>query len=72
MGSPQSQHLSYRPFTILTFRWNAALLGRDNVVGFHAVNMVLNGIATVLFTLVCELLCRRSEVSVNVSLCTRL
>ncbi len=60
MGSPQAQHQSYRPFTILTFRMNVNFHGFE-VEGFHAVNMLLHGIASVLFTMACELICAKAS-----------
>ena len=60
MGSPRAQHQSYRPFTTLTFRWNADIFG-FNPTMFHVINMLLHGVATVLFTIVCELICAKSS-----------
>jgi len=35
-------HKSFRPLTVLTFRWNHALLGSFEGSGFHIVNVLLN------------------------------
>ena len=39
-------HKSYRPFTVLTYRWNY-VLGGLHPWGFHAVNIFLYGVGTV-------------------------
>jgi hypothetical protein len=53
MGSAHSQHASYRPLTVLTFRGNVWLHGL-NVRGFHMVNVLLHAVASVLFYFVCR------------------
>ena len=50
ISSPES-HKSYRPLTVLTFRWNRQLHGMDPL-GFHVVNVLLHGLVSVLFHLV--------------------
>ena len=55
-GTPMTReqsHKSYRPLTVLTFRWNYAL-GGLNPVGYHLVNVVLHGVVTVLYYRVCR------------------
>ena len=49
MTSPES-HKSYRPLTVLTFRWNRQLHDMDPL-GFHAVNVLLHGLVSILFLL---------------------
>uniref|UniRef100_A0A183T8W6 dolichyl-phosphate-mannose--protein mannosyltransferase n=1 Tax=Schistocephalus solidus TaxID=70667 RepID=A0A183T8W6_SCHSO len=44
----ESSHKSYRPLTVLTFRWNYAL-GRLDPFGYHAVNVALHCCVTILF-----------------------
>ncbi|OQV18975.1 Transmembrane and TPR repeat-containing protein [Hypsibius exemplaris] len=49
-GTPMSKensHKSYRPFTVLTFRWNYALHGLDPF-GYHVTNVVLHAINSAL------------------------
>ena len=61
-GSPLSDptsHKSYRPLTILSFRFNSALHGLQPY-GYHIVNLVLHGIVSVLFTAVCRLVASSS------------
>ena len=55
-GTPMTReqsHKSYRPLTVLTFRWNFAL-GGLNPVGYHLVNVLLHGLVTVLYYRVCR------------------
>ncbi len=50
-GTPmvaERSHKSYRPLTVLSFRFNFAL-GQLNPVGYHLVNILLHGVVTVLF-----------------------
>ncbi|KAK7090856.1 protein O-mannosyl-transferase TMTC4-like [Littorina saxatilis] len=42
-------HKSYRPLTVLTYRWNYWLAGGLHPLGFHVVNIVLHGVVSVLF-----------------------
>ncbi|KAK7475990.1 hypothetical protein BaRGS_00032757 [Batillaria attramentaria] len=42
-------HKSYRPLTILTYRWNYQLAGGLSPWGFHVVNIILHGVVSVLF-----------------------
>lgn len=46
-------HKSYRPITVLTFRWNF-LLGSLNPLGYHLVNVFLHGVVSILFLHVCK------------------
>ena len=52
MSSPTS-HKSYRPLTVLTFRLNYALHELEPW-GYHVINVLLHGVTTVLFGLVCR------------------
>ncbi|XP_022243209.1 transmembrane and TPR repeat-containing protein 1-like [Limulus polyphemus] len=52
MADPLS-HKSYRPLTVLTFRWNM-MLGGQAVEGFHLVNVVLHGLVVCLLTFMCR------------------
>ena len=55
-GTPMNReqsHKSYRPLTVLTFRWNFAVGGLDPV-GYHLVNVVLHGVVSVLYFDVCR------------------
>ena len=64
-GTPMSKeqsHKSYRPLTVLTFRWNY-WLGEANPLGYHFVNLVLHGLVTLLYFKVC-----RQLVAASVSL----
>ncbi|GAU94221.1 hypothetical protein RvY_06038 [Ramazzottius varieornatus] len=48
-GTPMSKensHKSYRPFTVLTFRWNYAF-EEANPYGYHVVNIVLHAVNSV-------------------------
>ena len=54
-GTPMSKeqsHKSYRPLTVLTFRWNY-WLGETDPLGYHLVNVLLHGLVTALFFKVC-------------------
>ena len=55
-GKPMSSvvsHKSYRPLTVLTFRFNYALHGLDPW-GYHVVNVALHMLVTVLFGWFCR------------------
>ena len=60
MSDPTS-HKSYRPLTVLTFRLNYQLHGLDPW-GYHAVNVFLHALCTVLFWLLCGCLVFRNDV----------
>ena len=52
-GTPihtEDSHKSYRPLTVLTYRFNFYLHGLDTF-GYHVINVLAHGIATCLFTL---------------------
>ena len=51
MSDPTS-HKSYRPLTVLTFRLNYAVHGLKPL-GYHAVNVVMHCLATLLFLYTC-------------------
>uniref|UniRef100_A0A8C4SMD5 dolichyl-phosphate-mannose--protein mannosyltransferase n=1 Tax=Erpetoichthys calabaricus TaxID=27687 RepID=A0A8C4SMD5_ERPCA len=46
--SSNSSHKSYRPLTVLTFRFNYLLAGRLNPVGFHVLNIALHCVISIL------------------------
>ena len=55
-GTPMSKeqsHKSYRPLTVLTFRWNY-WFGETNPLGYHLVNIILHGLVTILYFKVCR------------------
>lgn len=45
-------HKSYRPITVLTFRWNY-FIGGLNPIGYHLVNVLLHSLVSVLFLNFC-------------------
>lgn len=47
LSNPES-HQSYRPLTVLTFRWNRQLLGFEPM-WYHLVNMVLHFAVSILY-----------------------
>ncbi|XP_067669519.1 protein O-mannosyl-transferase TMTC4-like [Haliotis asinina] len=49
-------HKSYRPITVMTFRWNYAWAGGLHPRGFHVVNIVLHGLVSVIFLAVFSVL----------------
>lgn len=54
-GTPMSQessHKSYRPLTVLTYRWNFSLAALKPW-SYHAVNIILHAVAVVLFHRFC-------------------
>lgn len=55
-GTPMSKeqsHKSYRPLTVLTFRWNY-WWGETQPLGYHLVNVLLHGVVTLLFFKTCR------------------
>lgn len=52
----KTSHKSYRPLTILTFRWNYWLAGGLKPFGFHLVNVLLHPIVSLLYLEVCRCL----------------
>ena len=61
-GNPVS-HKSYRPLTVLTFRINYAL-HELQPWGYHVINVLLHGLATILFGVVCcKVVCRSAGVA---------
>lgn len=55
-GEPMSSlvsHKSYRPLTVLTFRLNYALHDLQPW-GYHVINILLHGLSTILFGVVCR------------------
>ena len=55
-GEPMSSvtsHKSYRPLTVLTFRLNYALHELEPW-GYHVINVLLHGVCTLLFGVVCR------------------
>lgn len=49
----KTSHKSYRPLTVLTFRWNYWLAGGRVPFAFHVTNVFLHAIASVMFLEVC-------------------
>lgn len=49
----KASHKSYRPLTVLTFRWNYWFAGGRNAFGFHFTNVLLHAIVSVMFLEVC-------------------
>ncbi|XP_048247495.1 protein O-mannosyl-transferase TMTC4-like [Haliotis rufescens] len=52
----EKSHKSYRPLTVMTFRWNYAWAGGLHPRGFHVVNIVLHGLVSVIFMAVFSVL----------------
>ncbi|XP_067669530.1 protein O-mannosyl-transferase TMTC4-like [Haliotis asinina] len=52
----EKSHKSYRPITVMTFRWNYAWAGGLHPRGFHVVNIVLHGLVSVIFLAVFSVL----------------
>ncbi|CAG7727509.1 unnamed protein product [Allacma fusca] len=50
----EQSHKSYRPISVLSFRWNYAIHGLDPM-GYHLVNVILHGIVSVLYFRVCAM-----------------
>ena len=68
-GTPMSKeqsHKSYRPLTVLTFRWNF-WWGETDPIGYHLINVVLHGLVTCLYFRVCRQLVASSSVSLVAS-----
>ncbi|XP_061165733.1 protein O-mannosyl-transferase TMTC4-like [Saccostrea echinata] len=51
----KTSHKSYRPLTVLTFRWNYWLSGGAFPMSFHIVNIILHGLVCVLMLIVFSL-----------------
>lgn len=51
----KTSHKSYRPLTVLTFRWNYFLSGGPYPMSFHVVNIILHGLVSVLMLAVFSL-----------------
>ncbi|XP_048246986.1 protein O-mannosyl-transferase TMTC4-like [Haliotis rufescens] len=49
-------HKSYRPLTVMTYRWNYAWSGSLHPEGFHVVNIILHGLVSVIFLAVFSVL----------------
>ncbi|KAK3796778.1 hypothetical protein RRG08_045784 [Elysia crispata] len=49
-------HKSYRPLTVLTFRWNYWFAGGLHPSGFHLVNIILHGLVSALLLPVFQLI----------------
>lgn len=56
--SHKSSHKSYRPFTILTYRWNYWLTGELNPFLFHLTNVIIHPIVCILYYELCQHLCQ--------------
>lgn len=57
----KTSHKSYRPLTVLTFRWNYWLAGGLEPFGFHLTNVILHVVVSVLYLEVCYCLARDWE-----------
>lgn len=44
----EQSHKSYRPLTVLTFRWNYAVHGLQPA-GYHLVNLLLHALVSLLY-----------------------
>ncbi|XP_068627864.1 protein O-mannosyl-transferase Tmtc3 [Battus philenor] len=56
-GTPihkEQSHKSYRPLTVLTFRWNYAVHGLQPA-GYHLVNVLLHALVSLLYYRVCAM-----------------
>ncbi|XP_039745699.1 protein O-mannosyl-transferase Tmtc3 [Pararge aegeria] len=56
-GTPihkEQSHKSYRPLTVLTFRWNYAVHGLQPA-GYHLVNLLLHALVSLLYYRVCAM-----------------
>ncbi|KAK4010146.1 hypothetical protein OUZ56_019293 [Daphnia magna] len=51
--SDVKSHKSYRPLTVLSFRWNY-LVGGFNPFGYHVVNVALHGAVIITFARICR------------------
>ncbi|XP_062518575.1 protein O-mannosyl-transferase TMTC4-like [Corticium candelabrum] len=52
-------HKSYRPLTVLTFRWNFWMSGGLHPWGFHLTNILLHPVVSVLVMKICSLMMGR-------------
>lgn len=59
--SHKSSHKSYRPFTILTYRWNYWLAGGLNPFLFHLTNIIIHPIVCILYYELCQHLCQQGH-----------
>ncbi|CAH0721513.1 unnamed protein product, partial [Brenthis ino] len=50
----EQSHKSYRPLTVLTFRWNYAMHGLQPA-GYHLVNLLLHALVSLLYYRVCAM-----------------
>ena len=55
--SSNSSHKSYRPFTVVTFQLNYWLVGGLEPFGFHAVNVALHVVVSLLYFKACNTVC---------------
>lgn len=58
--SSNASHKSYRPLTVLTFRWNFWLAGGLEPFGFHLANVVLHAVVSLVYLEICTMICRKS------------
>ena len=63
--SSKTSHKSYRPLTVLSFRWSYWLAGGLHPKGFHVVNIVLHAVCCVLYLCVVERVVLRLHVHCN-------
>jgi hypothetical protein len=69
-GTPihkEQSHRSYRPLTILTFRWNFGIHGL-NPMGYHIINIALHSFVCILYYNYCQLLFCDSKTSLITAL----
>ena len=59
--SSKQSHKSYRPLTIVTFRWNYWIAGGLHPFGFHLVNVMLHVAASMLYFDLCSKLLNRYQ-----------
>ena len=58
-GTPvilKTSHKSYRPLTVISFRWNYWIAGGLQPFGFHVVNVLLHPVISLLYLEVCHCL----------------
>ncbi len=65
-GNPinsSTSHKSYRPFTVLSFRFDFLISGGRNPFVFHLVNIILHSLVVILFAIVAQTLHKTFAVS---------
>jgi hypothetical protein len=64
----EQSHKSYRPLTVISFRISRYLAGGLNARAFHVHGVILHGLVSVLFTIVCHFLAFRKR-AVTLAVC---